>query len=346
MEDALIYLIVILIATICSVFNIITIVIVLIDRKLRNSITNRPILSFLFASTIQGLLPSPFYVYKKLEQEDHIPNWICDGYRLPYFFCGHVMKISLVLISIDRLLAVRYPFKYEKFISKFKMTATLLLLWVVTLVIDILPFFIGDRNDGFCEYIPTRSWGLSVIIVYNLISFCIILINYILIWIVAAKFAFKDKSLKIRIENKENRDSRLSQKSGSKVGEEDNNRENEKSYVSKRLKFAFEMKATKTSLALIAVYVFCWGPLGVFYMIDHFCYNCLSDDDDLKLTRAFVKLLSFSSSILAPIVYCWWNRDFRKSARTLWNRHCIGKCVFKEKDEKNVTDSYGISQRN
>ena len=89
---------------------------------------------------------------------------------------------------------------------------------------------------------------------------------------------------------------------------------NQKSKSLANIRFVLEMKATKRTLVLFAVYMLCWGPLGIFYMIDHFCYNCLSNRDNLKTTRAVIKLLCFASSLLAPLVYCWWNHKFRKTA--------------------------------
>ena len=85
------------------------------------------------------------------------------------------------------------------------------------------------------------------------------------------------------------------------------------------LKFTFEIKATKTSLGIVAVYMVCWLPMGIFYMADHFCHNCISNQKRLKDGRRAVKLLAFSSSLLAPLIYCWWNDEFRKAARKLLN---------------------------
>ncbi|XP_057302797.1 probable G-protein coupled receptor No18 [Hydractinia symbiolongicarpus] len=350
MNDGLIYLIAVFSGIIFSVFNIITITVILIDRKLRSSITNRPILSFLVASTIQGLLPAPLYVYKRLVQSQHTSEWVCDVYRLLYFYCGHMMKISLVLVSIDRLLAVKYPFKYDNYITKARTTILIIFLCIVTLFVDTLPFYINVERTDECQYVPVRIWGLFVISLYTILPFFLILINYIQIWLVAARMAFKDKRLRERFHNDENengsviRNYRVDDEEENEMDKDEDEEVkmlkdrkkinygsiNSIIHIKANVKFAFEMKATRTSLALIAVYVFCWGPLGVFYMIDHFCYNCLSDDDDLKLTRAFVKLLSFSSSILAPIVYCWWNRDFKKAAQRL----CVQYCCLKVNREK------------
>ncbi|XP_057300769.1 D(1C) dopamine receptor-like [Hydractinia symbiolongicarpus] len=330
MADGFAILITLSVALLFTLFNISTIVIVLSDRNLRRKSSNYPILSFLLVSAIQGFTAAPIYVYKKLDEEN-LGDWICDASRVPYFFCGHVMKISLLVISFDRMLAIRHPFHYEKHINKRNTLISLAILWLVTLAVDMVPFATDVNTESHCKYIPTRSWGLCVIIFYNIIPFILMANNYGLVWLVAAKVAIKDRVREESLMQSQRHDMNEKQ-----FNNKSNRRKNQ-SQINRtsNIKFALEMKATKTSLTLIAVYVFCWGPLGVFYMIDHFCYNCLSDDR-LSATRTSIKLLCFSSSLLAPIVYCWANNGYRKAAK----RVCT-KCFFKDKNHFN--SSFGTS---
>ena len=317
MNEILVYFITVSIGTTFAVFNIITIGIIAFDKKLRNRIANYPILSFLIGSAGQGLLAAPIYIFKKIEHKEHLQGWVCDAYRVPYFFCGHIMKLSLLLVSIDRMMAVRFPYKYQK-LTKKKISMILVFLWLCTIAVDTIPFMSGHQ-DGTCRYIPTRTWGLSVIIIYNIIPFCLITINYSLIWVTAARFSFSDKA----------RNDSMKKSFRDEIGQ---NGANAPANIS-NFRHALEMKATKTSLTLLAIYVICWGPLGVFYMIDHFCFNCLSHRTDLDVTRAAIKILCFTSSLLAPIVYCWWNRDYRRAAaRMLW------KCGFNKKDRGTINE--------
>ena len=90
---------------------------------------------------------------------------------------------------------------------------------------------------------------------------------------------------------------------------------------SKKLRLAWELKATKTSLILLVVYILCWGPLGMLYMIDHFCKNCISGNRHSASDRFIVKIVSFLSSFFLPIVYCWRTKEFRTEAcRLTWKK--------------------------
>ena len=183
----------------------------------------------------------------------------------------------------------------------------------------MIPFTSEKASWEDCHYVPTRIWGLSVIIIYNIIPFCIMAVNYAIIWRVAAKFAFSDRdrenSLLLSL-------SRRITKSNAPVLPKLNP-------TSSKLKFALEMKATKTSLSLIAVYIICWGPLGVLYMIDHFCFNCLSRQASLGKTRMSIKMLCFTSSLIAPIIYCWINYGYRKAAKRVFTKFGLSETLVK-----------------
>ena len=88
-----------------------------------------------------------------------------------------------------------------------------------------------------------------------------------------------------------------------------------------KLKFMLELKATKTSLALIGVYVFCWGPLGIYMMINIFCDDCLvmSEKNHESITKVLT-YLCFSSNLLAPLCYCWASKEYRKAGRRICQR--------------------------
>lgn len=311
-------------------FNILTIVVVLRNHNLRTKVSNYPILSFLIGSAIQGLVAAPIYAHKKVHHEEE--SWVCDAYRLPYFYCGHVMKASLMIVSLDRLLAVKYPFKYERFVKKTSCIIVLVAMWVVTIGIDIVPFF-EETNEATCTYTPTKTWGLLVILIYNIFPFVVIGYSYLRIWFVAAKFSLMDRRRRTisstHVQLTRTDSPCLQRKEGKECPRYH-------LHISEKLdaiKLKLEMKATITSTILLSVYIVCWGPIGVTYMVDHFCDNCISNNKDLDTFRAVIKYLCFSSSLLAPLVYCWMNREYRSAAVKML------RCSKKKNDNENMSCS-------
>ena len=312
MIDFVTFIIVFLTAIVLSVFNFITIAVLLIDDVFRRKVATYPILSFLLGSILQGLFAAPLYAYKELGYDKGLPIWICDLQRISYFICHHTIKWSLLVVSLDRLCAIMHPFKYVNEITRRNMISILIALWVITCAIDIVPFTHGKHPTKNCSYQPHRIWSFIVISMYNIIPFLLILVNYALIWKKAAETALEDKvrhnSLHCMAVLNKNEDKPQMELEPISV------------YMKSKLKFLLEMKATKTSFCLLLTYVCCWGPLGVFYMIDQFCNKCLSAGDSHRYTKMIVKCLSFSSSIIIPVIYCWFTKDYQNTVKRLFRK--------------------------
>lgn len=318
--EAYIYTIVILTAIILLFFNFLSLFVLLVTPKLRHRVSNIPVISFLIGSALQGAIPAPFYIYKILaHRSGNEPGWICDVYRFQYIFCTHIMEVSIMILAFERLCAVRFPFRYPALLTRRNLSAVLGIAWITTSIIDLLPFLNPkDVAGDHCTYIPTATWGLCVIIVYNITPCITVFVCYGVIWRTAYRFALTDRkrSESLRFTQQCN----LIDKDDTTGGGGNFNKEtlSPKHSYQKSLKFTLEIKATKTSLAIVAVFLICWLPMGIFYMADHFCHNCISDNEEIKHARRAVKLLAFSSSLLTPLVYCWWNKEFREQARIVF----------------------------
>ena len=311
-----------------TVFNILTIFVILCTKSLRKKVTIYPILYFLTASAIQGFIAFPLYVFKKLAYKHDVPTWLCDTSRFTYMHSGHVLKISLLLVSFDRLFAVKYPFRYHVVASRHNMAAVIVITWVITVVVDSMPFLNGNESFESCHYVPTRVWGLCVIVCYDLLPFLLIAVNYITIWFIAARLSLADSHLKADLNQLKYKSCQVPKETRTKS----------------KAEMLLEMKATKTSFMLLLVYIVCWAPLGVFYTYDHFCKNCLSTRAELGKTRAAIKILSSTSSVFAPIIYCWWNREFCKAAETLLQKL---RCkFFPRKNSERINLVYKYSSSN
>ena len=336
---------VILIAILFTSFNILTLIIILTSRSLRKRPSSFPTVNFLIASAIQGLIPAPLYVYRKLVRADEYPVWACDIYRFFYLFCGHGMQFSILLVSLDRMVAIKFPYRYENTSIKPTMIRAIFVLWVVTLVVDIIPFLTGMGGaKEKCHFQPSRFWGLSVIVFYNIVPFVFLVVNYIIIWSVAAKFASADKSRAkslIRATNSGNSSNDEKKPFAQQSGQHKTSYGILKANVSKTLKtvqFYLEIKATKTSLVLVAVYLLCWGPLSAFYILDHFFDGYYSKGERNQTVRMVIKLINFSSSLLVPLCYCWLNHDYRTTARNFIKRCCLFSSSNKRKRDRDCLD--------
>ena len=238
-------------------------------------------------------------------------------------------------------------------------------------LIPFLPFG-KERDYEGCRYVPRRDWGVIVIMCFNVIPFFIIALNYFIIWKVAMKMTFKEFYIKeslstnnslnsgsesVRLTSLQTKHTReenngngagltencpLTEKEKAdknenillqKTTEQGEKKSSKRHNSRKLLRMAWEMKATKTSVMLLIVYLLCWAPLGILYMIDHICWNCISEDESSSLKRFVVKIISFLSSLLLPIVYCWRTKEFRHELSSLLWRTRSESRTFQRSDD-------------
>lgn len=295
-----------------TIINFLTIFVILSRKKLRRP-ANYSIVSFLFGALIQAIIVAPLFITGTITHSH--PNkvpWLCDIYRFPYFLCGHIMQVSLLLVSFDRLFAIKYPYRYRQISTKRIIIGVIVCAWCTIIFTDLMPLTFFDRepdNDG-CNYTLEETWGISVLLFFNILPFLITSFNYFTLWKLAASMALKDfrqqESLHSEsgsFKDKSDRDGQID------ITNQDKDRKMFSKFKTFRL--AMEIKATKTSGFLLIVYLICWGPLGIFYIIDQFCSHCMTRCH-VTLAGVAVNVICFSSSSLIPLVYCWRTKEFQK----------------------------------
>lgn len=70
-----------------------------------------------------------------------------------------------------------------------------------------------------------------------------------------------------------------------------------------------ESKTAKTLAIVVGCFVVCWLPFFLLYVIEPFCGPC--DFDPAAIT--LVTWLGYCNSVLNPLIYAFYNRDFRSS---------------------------------
>ena len=260
---------------------------------------NYPIISFLLTALIQGFFVVPAYCIKQLRL-DFTSTWICDVFRFPYFVCSHLLTLNLVIVCVDRIIAIRLPLRYDAIVTKCNMMTAICAETVAVLITDMLPFANGNANDE-CLYVPWPSWSITVVVITVFIPIVFLTLTYAWIWLIALRVAEHAPSTKC--------DERASLKIK----------------ITAKVTKMLELRATKTTSLLVGVFVICWAPSAVYYLVENLCSNCptvLFSRKAKSIVSLSVKLVSFSSSIISPFVYCWRTREFqREFKRSLTRRH-------------------------
>ena len=71
---------------------------------------------------------------------------------------------------------------------------------------------------------------------------------------------------------------------------------------------AADIKAMKTIAIVVIGFVICWCPFFVVVLVNGFC-RCITNDHLIT----FIKVLHYTNSALNPVIYVWYNKEFRKA---------------------------------
>ena len=273
--------------------NSLVVIAILIHPAL-HSVTYLSIFSLAIADLLAGMVAMPSYILKKFSFGDPMDIIVCDVFRFSYFLTGYASVLSLAVISIERLLAVKTPLRSTTVVTHRRVIMGLLIAWFDALVISSLPFVPWDSSDSYkeCNYNPTRWWSIMVIIANVIFPFLVIVTCYTYLYLIA-----KTHIKKI-----------LSDRSSLGHG------------TSKMPKQRNERRATMTIFIVIGVFVASWFPSCFYYFLQKTCPQCFSESFRSKhqsIFNALVKILTFTSSFANPLIYCWRSKHFRNAFRKI-----------------------------
>ena len=260
-------------------------------------VTYMSIFSLAIADCLAGLVAMPSYIFKKFTWQEPTQIIVCDIFRSSYFVTGYASILSLSVISVERVIAIRYPLYHVTIVTRRRAALAFLFAWMDALIISSLPFVPWEPNEPYkeCNYSPTHWWSIMVIISNVIVPFLVIVICYTYMYITAQSHIKKISSNKKNISH---------------------NREHSR-------KDHKERRANITIMIVIGVFVACWFPSCFYYFLQKTCPQCFSESFRSKqsLVNALVKILTFTSSFVNPLIYCWRSREFR----SVFLKICIRK---------------------
>ena len=271
-------------------------------------VTYLSIFSLAVADSLAGLVAMPSYILKKFTWDEPMQTIVCDIFRSSYFLTGYASILSLSVISVERLIAIRNPLNHVTIVTRRRVVLALVFVWVDALLVSSLPFVPWESSNPYkeCNYSPTHWWSIMVIISNVIVPFLVIVICYSFMYLTAQSHIKKIlKNTKQLSHNTEN---------------------SRKNYN--------ERRANITIMIVIGVFVVCWFPSCFYYFLQKTCPECFPETFKAKksLVNALVKVLTFTSSFINPIIYCWRSREFRSVFLKI--------CIRKKRSFSNSFSSY------
>ncbi|XP_014775418.1 adenosine receptor A2b [Octopus bimaculoides] len=232
---------------------------------------------------------------------------------LPHDFSGCVLVNScivlltqcsingLLVIAIDRFIAINYPFTYEKYFTiKFSLVV-IVISWTVALIIGLVPIMgwnMGPTEEKFCSF--TSVIDLQYMVYFNFLG-CVLFPLIVMLVIYAHIFKIVMAQLKQISATQPN------------VGGD-----NRKKFA--RRKLHKEIKAAKSLVIIICLFVVCWFPIHISN-----CIMLLRGSQTL-LSHSFLLaaiLLSHANSFINPCLYAYGNSQFKYTIRGFFCRNTV-----------------------
>ena len=296
------FLVLIMLATIFG--NVLVITAVYLYHRLRR-MTNFFIISLAISDLFVALIHLPL----RIHQSVHNNNWCFDKAPGVVTTCAYWIVMdtvfssasicNLVVISIDRFLAITKPFQYQRRMTKKVGFSLIAFVWVYAMLwgtLSLIDWTAGPKNNPHISVKKSlsheRTCGKNDKIYYT-VAMAVAFFLPLLIVIVTYSCVFRVAFIQAKAV------ASLDPTKG-------------KRHILR------ELKATKTIAVVIGVFIVCWLPFFILIVMSLWCAPCF---DPFITNRAlsyairitFIFVLPVMNSSLNPLIYTLFNKEFRSA---------------------------------
>ena len=243
------------------------------------TISNRFLASLSIADVLVGLVIDPYWIVIRCWNSRRVQRKLVMITKMLWIHTTAATTLNSCCVSIDRFIAIRFPFRYQDSLTKRRCFAVIILVWLISLS---LPFLMFSREGmELCVFIAFTICLVPLLVV----SFC-----YIIIFKLARK-QFKRILLAKNIPD-----------SGENI----------------RVRVVQNLKAIKTVGFVLSACIITWMPSVVLLFVIFYYMEEEKRCRLRKLifvVSPWVEAIAFTSSAINPLIYYFRNSDFRRAFR-------------------------------
>ncbi|XP_055315226.1 octopamine receptor beta-2R isoform X2 [Sitodiplosis mosellana] len=322
---------------IAAVFgNLLVIISVMRNRKLR-VITNYFVISLALADIMVALMAMTFNMCNQLLEKWPFTKFVCDMWNSLDVYFSTASILHLCCISVDRYYAIVKPLKYPMTITKKVVAIMILNTWISPALLSFIPIFADwyttethkqhmIENPDQCLFEVNKVYAVISSSISFWIPCTIMIFTYYAIFREANR---QEKQLAARQGNAMlmHRHSSAGGTNGEALSgsgsskmltlnevDQDHTPTKDKHLI----KMKREHKAARTLGIIMGTFIICWLPFFLWYLTTALCPTCPSPD----ILVAILFWIGYFNSTLNPLIYAYFNRDFREAFKNTLN------CLF------------------
>ncbi|CAF1013119.1 unnamed protein product [Adineta steineri] len=233
--------------------------------------------------------------------------------------------LHLVAVSFDRYVAIENPLKYKQKMTKRTILIIIGCIWLISVLLSYAPVLLGvysqsrtggatSNNPDECNMRPNLIYSIISALTSFYIPLIIILFLYGRIYITARKHSRELRKLEIIIQRLHS----------------DNN------FLLENKNWNTNLKAIRTLGIVVGVFVACWLPFFVMYLVLACCnYTCAH-----PLVERYITWIGYVNSFCNPMIYAFSNKEFRNAFFEILNYNncrCISfSCALRTSISKSI----------
>ncbi|XP_026461711.1 octopamine receptor beta-2R-like [Ctenocephalides felis] len=313
--------------------NLLVIVSVMRHRKLR-IITNYFVVSLALADIMVAMMAMTFNFSVQLTGRWLFGYFMCDVWNSLDVYFSTASILHLCCISVDRYYAIVKPLKYPISMTKKVVAVMILNTWIAPALLSFVPIFLGwyttEENQKYraehpneCVFVVNKWYAVISSSISFWIPCTIMVFTYLQIFREADKQekALHTRQGKAMLMHRPSRDCGhngdvLSASGGSsktltlhEIPDEPLNTPTKDKNI---IKMKREHKAARTLSIIMGTFVLCWLPFFSWYLSTSLCGEHCDCPD---VVVAIVFWIGYFNSTLNPLIYAYFNREFREAFR-------------------------------
>ena len=257
-------------------------------------IVNMAVSDLFSALTIWPLYATEGMLSRKQLIDEPMATVVCKVGQYSRSVSQVVSIVSLVLIVVERFIAIVHPFQVKKFTKRLR-AVLLVLTWLISLLVAVpfIPFskIVQQGEQMFCRF----SWGKKELSIYSPIGFvlfyCVPLITIIVLYSRIMKCL---------------RHSRPTACEAQKSTTIRNRQQN--------------MTVMKVFISIVIVFFLCWTPLCVYALLKMVFPPVYAKDSCLRIAGFFFYIFPSLGTAINPVILFVSSTNFSEALKEMLNR--------------------------